>query len=411
MSEGNLRRNMLWNAAGNLIYVACQWLVTVLVTTLGSFHDAGVLSVAMSITATFRTLALFGIRNFQVSDVDGKYSDSCYVGFRVITCLAALAGCMIFALAADYTAEQLLATLLFMLFHLSENFADVLHGIAQKRDRLDVAGMSFAARGLGLLIVFVAVYRISGNLLLGLLAMTLCTWLVTLLFDLIEVRRLAKFSIALGGKNWLSLAGETAPLCVYLFLNAAIVSAPKLFLERVSGEEILGAYSSIYAPALLIPVVLGYLYNPFAQIFGELCKKRDRAAFLRLTGKLCLAIACVSILIMVVGYFLGEWGLVLIFGEMIRPYVGFFMPILAAMAIVAFFSFFCMLATVLRDFWWLVSACAVGVLLEILLTVPWIRASGINATSYSCILAAAAATLILCGRVLWILLSKQKRRM
>ncbi len=411
MSEGNLKRNMIWNAAGNLIYVACQWLVTVLVTKLGNFHDAGVLSVAMSITSTFRTLALFGIRNFQVSDVDGKYSSNCYVGFRVITCLLALAGCMTFALVAQYNAEQLFATLFFMLFHLSENFADVLHGIAQKRDRLDLAGMSFAARGLGILIVFVACYRISGNLLLGLLAMALCSWIVTLIFDLFEVRKLEKFRVLSKGTNWFSLARETAPLCVYLFLNAAIVSAPKLFLERVSGEEILGAYSSIYAPALLIPVVLGYLYNPFAQIFGELCKKRDRSAFLRLTGKLCLAIAVVSLLIMVVGYFLGEWGLVLIFGEMIRPYVDFFMPILVAMAVVAFFSFFCMLATVLRDFWWLVSACAVGVVLEILLTVPWIRATGINATSYTCILAASVATLILLCRVLWILLSKQKRRM
>ena len=78
MSEQNLKKNMIWNAAGNLIYMACQWIVTVLVTNLGDFYDAGVLSIAMSVSATFRTLAMFGIRNYQVSDIDDKYSDTCH---------------------------------------------------------------------------------------------------------------------------------------------------------------------------------------------------------------------------------------------------------------------------------------------------------------------------------------------
>lgn len=410
MDERNLKKNMLWNGVGNLLYVACQWVVTVLVTKLGNFYDAGVLSIAMSITATFRTLALFGIRNFQVSDAEEKYTDSCYVGFRMITCAVALVGCMGFALMAGYRSAQLLSIFLFMMFHLSENLSDVLHGIAQKNDRLDVAGKSFAAKGVGLLIVFLACYRLSDSLNLGLFAMAMLSWLVTLFYDVFTVKKLARFSFLPKGGDWFSLAKETAPLCVYLFLNAAIVSAPKLFLERMCGEEVLGAYSSIYAPALLIPVVLGYLYNPFAQIFGEHCKAHDRSAFLRLMARLCAIIAAASALMMAVGYFLGDWALVLVFGEKIRPYVSYFMPILIAMAVVAFFSFFCMLSTVLRDFLWLVGACAVGFLSEVVFTPSWIGASGVNATSYSCILAAATASVILLLRTLWILLSKQKRR-
>ena len=63
---------MVWYAGGNLVYLVCQWLVTVLVTKLGGFGDAGVLSVAMSVSATFQTLAMFGMRNFQVSDIEDK---------------------------------------------------------------------------------------------------------------------------------------------------------------------------------------------------------------------------------------------------------------------------------------------------------------------------------------------------
>ena len=240
--------------------------------------------------------------------------------------------------------------------------------------------------------------------------MALFSVLTTVVYDLFTVKRLVRLVFARNGRDCWMLAKETAPLCVYLFLNAAIVSAPKLFLERVSGEEILGAYSSIYAPALLLPVVLGYLYNPFAQVFGEHIKTQNRSAFLKLMMKLCIAIAAVSLLTVSVAAFLGDWALIFIFGDMIRPYVSFFMPILLAMAVIAYFSFFCMLATVLRDFAWLVAACAAGVLLEVLLTTSWIRSAGINATSYSCILAASVASLILLVRVLWILLFKQKGR-
>ena len=410
MSEQNLKKNMIWNAAGNLIYMACQWVVTVLVTNLGSFYDAGVLSIAMSVSATFRTLALFGIRNYQVSDIENRYSDTCYVFFRIITCSVSLLFCMGFALVADYSGEQILAIFLFMMFHLAENFSDVLHGIAQKNGRLDVAGQSFAIKGIGLLLVFFTCYKLTGNLNAGLFAMALLSWMSTLLFDVLVVKRLAKFSFVARQTKWGSLAKETAPLCVYLFLSAAMMTVPKLILERQSGEVILGAYSSIFAPALLIQAAMGYIYNPFAQMLGQHRQNGDRKAFLTLSAKLSGAIAVLTVLMIVAAHFLGEWGLTLIFGETILPYVNLFIPILCAVAAVAFFSFLCMLATVLRDFVWLLISCAVGVAIEIFLTAPWISHAGTNATSYSCILAAGLASVILLAHTLWILLRKEKRR-
>ena len=195
----NMKKNMLWNAAGNLIYLACQWVVTVLVTNLGQFRDAGILSIAMSVSATFQTLAMFGIRNFQVSDVEGKYSDTVYVGFRSLTCAAAMLGCMLFALIGGYRGETLAAVFLFMLFRLAENFSDVLHGIAQKNGRLDVAGKSFAIKGIGLLVLFLLGYRFGGALWVGLLCMALFSCLSTICYDLTVTRGMAQFGFCVRG--------------------------------------------------------------------------------------------------------------------------------------------------------------------------------------------------------------------
>ena len=295
MNEQNLKKSMIWNAAGNLIYLMSQWIVTVLVTNIGEFRDAGLLSVAMSVSATFQTVAMFGIRNYQVSDVENKYSDTCYAFFRVITCAAALVACMVASLIGGYGGEQLLAIALFMLFRLAENFSDVLHGIAQKRGRLDIAGKAFAIKGVGLVVVFLAAYAWSGWLCAGLFGMAAFSIGSTLLYDLSATKRLSDFGLVSRERDWLHLAKETAPLCLYLFFSAAISTLPKLILERACGEDILGAYSSIFAPALLIAAAAGYLYTPFIPSFANAYREKRCREFLLLFAKLGAAIAALAV--------------------------------------------------------------------------------------------------------------------
>jgi len=395
-----MKKNMLWNAAGNLIYLGCQWLITVLVTNLGQFRDAGILSIAMSVSATFQTVAMFGIRNYQVSDVYGKYSDTCYVSFRIISCLVAMGGCIGFSLLNGYLGEQLLAIFLFMLFRLAENFSDVLHGIAQKNERLDLAGKSFAIKGIGILAVFLVGYRFGGSLTVGLLSMALFSWVSTLAYDIFVVRRLSRFGLLEKGWKWLPLAVETLPLCIYLFLNSALATIPKLILEKQCGEEILGAYSSIFAPALLISAAAGYFYSPFVTSFTRFYHAGDRKAFLSLFFKITAAILAFSGVAILAALFLGEFALTLIFGEKIKEYVYLLVPIFISIFVSAYFTFLCTLEIIFRDFVWLLFACGSGVLLELVLTNAWITGSGINATSYSFILAAAVGSVILLWRML-----------
>ena len=406
----NMRKNILWNAVGNLIYMFCQWLITVLVTRLGTFEEAGILSIAMSVSAIFQTLAMFGIRNFQVSDVEERYSDTNYVTFRVLTCTVAPIACAVFSLIAGYRGRAILAILLFMLFRLAENFADVFHGIAQKNGRLDIAGKSFAIKGCGALAAFLGGYLAVGELCAAIGCMAAFSILSTLLYDMPAVSRLASYRLlVLRDTRIAQLAAETAPLCVYLLLNVAIMTLPKLILERSCGEELLGAYSSIFAPALLIQAVMGYVYTPFATSFGACRAAGDRRGFLLLFAKLTAVIAALTAIMLPTAYFLGEPLLRLIFGEKIAPYVSYLIPILIAIALTAFYSFLCMLATVLRRFLWLIGSSAVAVLLELALTGGWINGAGVNATSYSLILAVSAASLILFLDLLYALFRKKER--
>ena len=401
------KRNFIWHAVGNITYMMCQWLITVLVPVLGGFGDAGVLSIAMSVSATCQTIGMFGIRSFQVSDVEEKYSNSCYVGLRGLTCGAAMLACLIISIVGGYGLGQVIAISLFMIFRLAETYSDVLHGIAQKNGRLYIGGISFFIKGIGLLGCFLLAFVMTKSLNVGLLAMTLFSCATVVFFDLPRVRGIAEFRMTSSLGSCGKLALETLPLCIYLFLFSAIYTLPKLILGEVCGESVLGVYSSIYAPAMLLQAASTYLYTPFATNFGDLRQKGDLKAFRSLLLKIAVAILLLSVFVLLMAWLLGEFALVLVFGEEIRPYANYLFPILLVNIVCAYFGFFCMLSIVLRKFQWLLSGCLAGFLLSVLLTKPAIGLLDVNGTSYSVVFATVVATVILLIGILQCLIMKK----
>lgn len=390
----NMKKNMLWNAFGNIVYLGLQWIVTVMVTRISGYGDAGVLSLAMSISATFQTIALFGIRSYQVSDVNGKYSDSEYVMFRAVTCTAAMIICMVFSAVNGYSAPQTAAIFLFMLFRLAENLSDVLHGIAQNNDRLDIAGKAFTIKGILTSVMFFAGYLCFDSLNMGLLLMALSSWATTLLYDAAQIKKLTEIRFC-SVRSVLPMAAVTAPLCAYMFLCSAISTVPKYILEKMCDSEPLGAYSSIFAPALLITAAAGYIYNPFAGKFAELFSRKDSRGFISLAFKLCAVIAAIGAVIIICASFAGEFALKLIFGEKIAEYVYLLIPILFCTLATTYFAFFGMLETVVRDFKGLIIGGALGTVICCCFTPFAIDSFGINGASYGMIAGGGAGAVYL----------------
>ena len=71
----NVKNNILWSSAGSFIYMLTQWLLSVFIVRISGFDDAGTYSLAMSIANVFYGIAIYGMRNYQVSDISGKYEN------------------------------------------------------------------------------------------------------------------------------------------------------------------------------------------------------------------------------------------------------------------------------------------------------------------------------------------------
>ncbi|MBR7098087.1 MAG: hypothetical protein IKC59_01610, partial [Clostridia bacterium] len=160
-------------------------------------------------------------------------------------------------------------------------------------------------------------------------------------------------------------------------------------------ETVLGVYSSIYAPAMLLQAASAYLYTPFITTFAQYWDQNDRRSFQKLLFRMLSLILILSLAVLIVAQFLGEWALVLVFGEQIRDHVYLLNPILIVSASISCLGLLGVVTIVLRKFRWLLIGYAVGFLLCLSLTTPAIGLFGVNGASYSLVFATVVSCLIL----------------
>jgi len=347
----SLGSNLIWNSVGTGFYYGCQWLLTVFVVYFGGgYSDAGILSLAMSITNVICVIANLNLRNFQVSELDGKFDDGDFLVSRFITSGVSFILCICVVVYSQYNRYTSICIISFMFFRLSEALADVLHGFDQKAWRLDIAGKSFILRGVAILVSIGCGMLLGGNLFFTICMMTTMVYLIIFYYDLLQCRNQlhCNFSYRLGNVGALIRIG--IPLAAYtIFLNL-IVTYPRLQIESQYGKDLLGIFSSITTPTVLVTQLASFIFTPLMGIFAECRKDHDKKRLhklLLLTLGSTIMIGAISVM---AGDLLGKWALVRLFGESIREYAYLLVPIIYTAILTAMIWLLCGLLTVFKDY-------------------------------------------------------------
>ncbi len=389
-----IRNNMFWNVAGSVGFIGAQWLMTILIVRLAGYTEAGYLSLGLSLTNVFTNIAYFCIRNYQVSDASDRYSADIYVTHRMLASLAAFLLYALFVLCNGYSVYVTVFLLVFMLYRLHEAVVDVFHGIDQRAWHLDVAGQSFLMRGILTLAAFFLAEKLTGNLILTSLLMVVFAYGIILVFDLPKARSYQAFSPRFDTGALRSLTGECFPLFLYALCLNAVVPVTRYVLEKLAGSEVLGYYSSVAIPASVIQLLSSYIFTTFTGLFAEYAAKGERKHFQALFGKLAAGVSGLVVLSLAGCMLLGEWALVLLFTESIRPYTYLLMPTVLCCGVIALIWFVGTVLTVLRDRMGLLMGAAAGTVTAGLVSWPCIRAFGVDGVNIALFLSS-AVTLVL----------------
>ena len=399
--NAQLRKNLVFNTAGSLLFYLCQAALNLLVTALAGVAANGMLATAMTIANVCLSVASFGMRTFQVSDLAGKYADRTYLFSRYVTLTAAGAGCLVFAFVNSYSAAQRWVIALYTGYRLIESWSDVWHGYLQKAERLDVVGVSFGVRGLvtaatvGLGLLF------TKDLVLTLAALLALNALYVLAVDIPLARRQADLANREGG-NVGALLAECAPLAVYAALNTAIPSVPRYFCERMLGAVKMSYFNNVFLPVLLLQVAVIYLFVPFITTFARLWSGKDKAGFFRGLLLLVAALGAMWAAGAAGAALLGRWGLSILYptSPEILDYAPLLQPLVIATVCTVASTVLCHLLTIARGMKELILGNLAGLAAAALVSVPLLSAFDVYGAAFATIAGIGVQAVCLLGFLL-----------
>lgn len=339
-------KNTLYNLIGSFAYLFSQWLMSILVVRLsGSYEEAGIFGTALSVTNIFYMISSFSIRNYQVADINDRFSNDEYITFRIITCAISLLILPVYLIAMRYSLYILLAVICYMLIKTAEAFIDVIQGVYQKAWRLDIVCKSFVIRGIVNLAVFSLLEWKFKNLVVSLLFTATASLICAVLLDIRPCKLMFGIKIDFGNKRLLELMFCCLPLFIHGFLSASIYSTPRIIAQRICGEEQFGFYASVAVPTVIVQLAVSNVFSPCITLMTEQYIKRDRELFSTIAK--IQGIIIVTALAAVAGFsVLGDWFLESMFGYEILDYTNLLIPAVIGSVLIATAAFVASIFTV-----------------------------------------------------------------
>ena len=85
-SSNIVRDSYLWNTLSASIYALQSAIVLIVITHTNGLEDAGVFSIAYAVGSLMYYIGEYGVRKYQVSDVNEELSFTDYHSHRIVAC-------------------------------------------------------------------------------------------------------------------------------------------------------------------------------------------------------------------------------------------------------------------------------------------------------------------------------------
>lgn len=260
--SGRSSQDYLMNTLGSIAWGTMFPLLTVVAAQLSGAERAGQFTLAFTTATLLLYLGNYGVKTYQVSDIEEAESFASYQLQRVLTCSLMLLVGILYCVVRRYDQEMLLICVGAYAYRVVDALADVYEGRLQQQDKLYLAGISAAVRSVLGDIVFTLLLLVTRNLVvasIGLGVSALASFLVlTLPLTLLETPRSRSWSAI----EVRELFAECFPTFLALFLFALIENLPKYAMEGVLPYESQVYFSAICFPAQAMLMIVGFIYKP-----------------------------------------------------------------------------------------------------------------------------------------------------
>ncbi len=244
-----LRSNLVWMVLGTAGYAGCLWAVLVMFAKLGNPEIVGYFALSLAYTAPVVQFFSLNLRVAQATDAQAEFSFGLYAGHRLVAVgltVVTVAGFLVVAVE-DPLIRQV--TLWMALAKAIEMGSDVVYGLFQRLERMDLVAQSMLLRGVGMLVVMTGTYAYTGDLQWTIIAQAAWWGTVLVAFDLRNGRRVCDDP---GGLmplfDWSALRKVTMlviPLGLAALFNSLYANLPRYFIQEYVGVYEVGIFSAL----------------------------------------------------------------------------------------------------------------------------------------------------------------------
>ena len=269
-------RDYICNTLGQAAWGGLFPLLTMVATWLVGAEQAGLFAMAFTVGTLLLFLANYGVRTYQVSDLDELQSFLDYQINRFITCGLMVVVGWLWCQVKGYDTQMFAICMGVIVFRAVDGLADVYEGRLQQKDKLYLAGISQAVRCALGFVAFSVVLLVTRNLAVASFALAAggVASLVLLSAPLALLETERSLPASLSGVR--DLFVQCFPLFLALFLYNLIDSVPKFAMEGTLSYDNQLYYNALYFPAHSILMAAGFIYKPQLVRLARIWDNREK---------------------------------------------------------------------------------------------------------------------------------------
>jgi len=309
-----MKRDFIWNTLGSLVGGFTFFILTVFITRLNGIHASGSFGFAFSIAAIFSTIAYYGGRNYQVTDIKGEFETGDYIGLRLGMSVIAALALIIFIAANKFNTTITLLIIVLMGYRLLDAVSDVLYGILQIHNRLHQAGKSNFIKSLLSILGFMAVDYATHSILLSSLVFIVVFVAGIFVFDISSIHKINPVKIKFFG-NWniKKIALKLLPFALVIFIPIATTNLTKYFIQLWHPVD-QGYFNILIMPLFFLTLIVYFVVAPFLTRMARTLQERRYVVFKKNINQISFFIVGIGTVLLPITYFLGPIVLKIIFG-------------------------------------------------------------------------------------------------
>lgn len=255
-------RDFIFNSVGIGVWGVVFPLLTIVVTQCVGVDQAGIFSLAFVTGTLLMIIGNYGVRTYQVSDIDEDHSFADYQINRIITCIIMVIAGYAYCCIRGYAGDMFVISMGVYLYRMVDALADVYEGRLQQVDKMYLAGISQAFRSAAVLVVFSVVLFVTRNLGFSCIIMAIVAAaslvFVTIPLAYMETEKSRRWEMA----SVINLFKRCFPVFVALFLYCLIDNMPKFMMEGPLSYDNQLYFNVLYFPAQGILLTASLLYKP-----------------------------------------------------------------------------------------------------------------------------------------------------